>query len=167
MLLPTSRYLRYSSFGFTISCAISCLIRCDSWYSFLNHIIMLIRLISKHYIQFLIGKLSFNSVQSCCSCSSSCRHPDTILQYLDSLNEYSDTLFGIRIPSVQQSLQYPNALLSIRIGFQASECFLHASGYPPPQQPRSFSSASECLLMHSNTVLSIRMHLFGIRIPFN
>ena len=76
----------------------------------------------------------------------SCRHPDTIFQYPDSLNAYPNALKSIQIPSVQQSLQYPNTLLSIRIGVQASECFLHTSGYLPPQQPDSFSSASECLL---------------------
>ena len=44
---------------FTIFCAISCLIRCDSSYSFLVHIIMLIGLISKHYIEFLIIFIEF------------------------------------------------------------------------------------------------------------
>jgi len=62
------------------------------------------------------------------------------------LKQYSDTLFGIWIPSVHSSFQYLNALLSIWIGFQASECFLYVSGYPSPQQPECSSSTSKCLL---------------------
>ena len=59
MLLPAFRYLCYSIFRFAISCANSCLIHCDSLYSFLIHIIMLIGLISKHYIEFLIVLIEF------------------------------------------------------------------------------------------------------------
>ena len=50
------------------------------------------------------------------------RHTDTILQYPNSLNEYSDTFFGIQIPFVQQSLsvsecslEHSNWLSGIRV----------------------------------------------------
>ena len=95
MLLPASAYPRYNRFNFTISYAISCLIRCDSLYGFLNHIIILIGLISKHYTEFLIVFIEFYFDYSLLFAILSCRHSDTIFQYPDSLNAYPNALQSI------------------------------------------------------------------------
>ena len=77
----------------------------------------------------------------------SCRHPDTIFQYPDSLNAYPNALQSIQILSVQQpllvsecSLGHSNWLLGIQM---LPPCIR----IPSASATRSFSSASECLLM--------------------
>ena len=102
----------YISFMFRDFSENLCFFSIDSLYSINNRCLELLVLNSKHYIKIEVVLFwVFVSVRRC-SWFSSCKHPDTLFQYSDSLKVYPDAFFNIRIPSASAAYPaYPNAPL--------------------------------------------------------
>ena len=115
---------------------------------------MLIGLISEHYIEFVIILLEFCFMFQLLFVIFELQ---ASVYYLlvsgQAQRVFRYTFLAFGYPSCSSPFQYPNALLSIQIGFKASEYHPQAFGYLSPQQSRIFSSASEYLLVHSNISL--------------